>query len=160
MTKKVKTNALRQLDKAKVTYEIYTYDVSDGQIDGIAVAGKTGQPADHVYKTLVTKQDDLYVFVIPVTTELDLKKAAKAAGVKKLELLPVKELLPKTSYIRGGCSPVGMKKSYPTYIDARAVQLDYIVVSAGQQGIQMKLQPEQLAEVTRASFQDVIKDED
>jgi len=130
------------------------YNVEDGQIDGVSVAQKTGEPVETVYKTLVTTAGPgkLYVFVIPVAEELSLKSAAKAAGEKKLEMLHVKELLSNTGYIRGGCSPVGMKKQYPTFIHAAAEQLQIIVVSAGKQGLQMKLNPNDLKKVVGATY--------
>lgn len=157
MTKKIKTNALRKLDQQRMSYEIFTYD-ADGGIDGITVAAKIGEPVETVYKTLVTHSgQELFVFVIPVAAELDLKKAAAAVGVKKLELLPVKELLSKTGYIRGGCSPVGMKKQYATVIDASAEGLAAIIVSAGQIGIQMKIAVTLLLTVVNGTLKDVIK---
>lgn len=154
-----KTNAVRILDKEKIAYEIMEYDVNDGQIDGVSVAEKTGQSTEMVYKTLVTKagERELYVFLLPVALELDLKKAAKAAGVKKLDMLPLKDLTVETGYIRGGCSAVGMKRKYPTIIDATAKDLDYMIVSAGRPGAQMKLKPNDLAKVTEAKFVDLVK---
>ncbi len=157
MTKKIKTNALRKLDQQRMSYEIFTYDAGGG-IDGITVAAKIGEPVETVYKTLVTHSgQELFVFVIPVAAELDLKKAAAAVGVKKLELLPVKELLSKTGYIRGGCSPVGMKKQYATVIDTSAEGLAAIIVSAGQIGIQMKIAVTSLLTVVNGTLKDVIK---
>ncbi len=157
MTKKIKTNALRKLDQQRMSYEIFIYDAGGG-IDGITVAAKIGEPVETVYKTLVTHSgQELFVFVIPVAAELDLKKAAAAVGVKKLELLPVKELLSKTGYIRGGCSPVGMKKQYATVIDTSAEGLAAIIVSAGQIGIQMKIAVTSLLTVVNGTLKDVIK---
>lgn len=157
--KAVKTNAVRLLEKEGITYELMEYDVSDGQIDGVSVAEKTGQPVDAVYKTLMTKADakELFVFLLPVAKELDLKKAARAAGVKKLDMLPLKDLTKETGYVRGGCSPVGMKRKYPTIINASAEELPEIIVSAGKPGLQMKLATETLAETVNASFQDIVK---
>lgn len=153
-----KTNAMRILDGKKITYDILTYDVNDGKVDGVAVAGKIQRPIQSVYKTLVTHQgNNLYVFVIPVAEELDLKKAAKAAGEKKLEMLPVKDILKWTGYIRGGCSPIGMKKLYQTFIDSKANQLKEIVVSAGKIGLQVELEPQSLADTINAQFVDLIK---
>ncbi|KAA1039669.1 Cys-tRNA(Pro) deacylase [Macrococcus equipercicus] len=158
MTKKIKTNALRQLDQQHMDYTIFTYDVEDGQIDGISVASKINQPAAAVYKTLVTHMgQELFVFVIPVAAELDMKKAARAAGVKKLELLPVKELLSKTGYVRGGCSPVGMKKRLPTIVDASAAEQETIIVSAGQLGVQVRLSLSALLTVTNGRTADVLR---
>lgn len=149
-----KTNAVRQLDQNGIHYELIEYNVDDGQIDGVTVAQKTAQPVETVYKTLVTTAGPgkIYVFVIPVAGELNLKAAAKAAGEKKLEMLHVKDILPNTGYIRGGCSPVGMKKLYPTFIHSAAEDLETIVVSAGKQGLQMKLRPADLKKVVRATY--------
>ncbi|GGA27784.1 Cys-tRNA(Pro) deacylase [Paenibacillus physcomitrellae] len=151
-----KTNAMRLLDKSQIPYETLNYDHEDGQIHGTAVAEKIGRPQESVFKTLVAHQSgqisQICVFVIPVAEELDLKKAAKAAGAKKIEMLPVKDLLKWTGYIRGGCSPVGMKKLYPTFIDASAEGLKIIAVSAGRIGTQMELNPQQLAEQVKAVF--------
>lgn len=148
-----KTNAMRLLDKTKTPYEIHAYDPEDGQIHGTAVAEKIGKPPEKVFKTLVAHQGAaIFVFVIPVAAELDLKLAAKAAGVKKVEMLPLKDLLNRTGYIRGGCSPVGMKKLYPTFLDSSAEDLDTILVSAGKIGLQMELAPLALAEQVKGKF--------
>ncbi|QUW21091.1 Cys-tRNA(Pro) deacylase [Sporosarcina sp. Marseille-Q4063] len=157
--KAAKTNAVRILDGENIDYELMEYDVSDGQVDGVSVAQKTDQAVETVYKTLVTKagEKELFVFLLPVALELDLKKAAKAAGVKKLEMLPLKDLTKETGYIRGGCSAIGMKRKYPTFIDANALALDKIIVSAGRPGVQMKLSPEDLREVSEAIFIDIVK---
>lgn len=153
-----KTNAMRMLDAKKIEYEVFAYDNEDGQIHGTAVAEKIGKPAETVFKTLVSHSGaNLYVFVIPVAEELDLKKAAKAAGEKKIEMLPVKDLQKWTGYIRGGCSPVGMKKLYPTFIDSSAERLDTVAVSAGKIGQQMAVSPQLLAEVINAKYRDLIK---
>lgn len=153
-----KTNALRLLETRNIGYEVLLYDNEDGQVHGTAVAEKVGRPAEQVFKTLVAHSgNNLYVFVIPVGEELDLKKAAKAAGEKKIEMLPMKELLKWTGYVRGGCSPVGMKKLYPTFIHEDAVLLPLMAVSAGKIGMQMELAPEPLAEITGAQFVDLIK---
>ncbi|ANS73426.1 aminoacyl-tRNA deacylase [Paenibacillus yonginensis] len=155
-----KTNAMRQLDKSNIPYEVLSYEHEDGQIHGTAVAEKIGRPQESVFKTLVAHQgSQIYVYVIPVAEELDLKKAAKAAGVKKIEMLPVKDLLKWTGYIRGGCSPVGMKKLYPTFIDASAEGLENIAVSAGRIGTQIELNPQQLAAQVKAKFIPLIKGE-
>ncbi len=154
-----KTNAMRILDKNKVTYEIHEYDNEEGQIHGAAVAEKINKPAKIVFKTLVThSKQDLFVFVIPVAEELDLKKAAKAAGEKKIEMLPMKELQQWTGYIRGGCSPVGMKKMFPTFIDQSAAHLEKMLVSAGKVGLQMELNPQNLKEIVSAVFIDLTSD--
>ncbi|UQZ37254.1 Cys-tRNA(Pro) deacylase [Paenibacillus sp. PK3_47] len=153
-----KTNALRMLEAKGITYEIHFYDNEDGAIHGTAVAEKIGRPPESVFKTLVAHSgSNLYVFVIPVAEELDLKKAAKAAGEKKIEMLPVKDLLKWTGYIRGGCSPVGMKKLYPTFIHSSAEELGTIAVSAGKIGMQMELTPGELAGMVNAKFSDLIK---
>lgn len=153
-----KTNAMRILDGKKIAYDIMTYDADDGMINGTAVAEKINRSQEVVFKTLVAHKDkSLYVFVIPVAEELDLKKAAKAAGEKKLEMLPVKELQKWTGYIRGGCSPVGMKKNYPTFIDHSANGLNKIVVSAGKIGMQIEIEPQLLAESVSAKFLELTK---
>lgn len=153
-----KTNALRILDKEKVEYNIITYNVKDSKIDGESIAEKIGRAPEFVYKTLVThNKGNLFVFVIPVVEELDLKEAAKVVGEKKVEMLPLKDLQKHTGYIRGGCSPVGMKKLYPTYIDVSAEQLSTIIVSAGKIGMQMEVNPKDLAKVTKAEFVEVLK---
>ncbi|KGE17431.1 Cys-tRNA(Pro) deacylase [Paenibacillus wynnii] len=153
-----KTNAMRILDTKKISYEILSYDNEDGKIHGTAVAEKIGREPESVFKTLVSHSGpNLYVFVIPVAEELDLKKAARAAGEKKIEMLPVKDLLKWTGYIRGGCSPLGMKKLYPTFIDSSAEPLDKIAVSAGRIGLQMELAPLLLADTVTAKFTELIK---
>lgn len=151
---KVKTNAMRILDTQKVPYEILTYDSKDGKIDGVAVAGKIGRDPAQVYKTLVVvgTSKDLYVFVIPVEEELDMKKAAREAGEKSVEMLPVKDIQKYTGYIRGGCSPIGMKKNYPTFLDSSAQELETIIVSAGKIGFQVELAPEQLLNISRGKY--------
>ena len=153
---KVKTNAIRLLDQKKISYELLTYEVDD-QLDGITVATKINYPVEVVYKTLVTRGNskNIYVFVIPVATELDLKKAAKVVGEKKLDMIAVSEINGLTGYIRGGCSPVGMKKVYPTVIDVTAQQLDYFIVSGGKIGLQMKLNPKDLEKVITLRFEKV-----
>ncbi|MBW4080304.1 Cys-tRNA(Pro) deacylase [Paenibacillus sp. S150] len=153
-----KTNAMRILDTRKIAYKVHVYDNGDGQIHGTAVAEKMGLPPETVFKTLVAHSGaNLYVFVIPVAEELDLKKAAKAAGEKKIEMLPVKDLLKWTGYVRGGCSPVGMKKLYPTFIDSSAGTLAAMGVSGGKIGMQIELAPEQLAGAVSAGFCDLLK---
>lgn len=161
MTKAAKTNAMRLLDQKKIPYQVFTYDSEDGRIDGLAVAEKVGKDPDGVYKTLVAQGSGakIYVFVIPVADELDLKKAAKACGEKKLEMLQVKEILKWTGYIRGGCSPVGMKKLYPTFVDFKAEELESIIVSGGKIGVQVELSVQDLCRVTNAKVEDVVKGE-
>lgn len=155
----VKTNAVRILEREEITYTLIEYDISDGQIDGISVAKKTGQSEELVFKTLVTKANgqELFVFLLPVMQELDLKKAARAANVKKLDMLPLKDLLKETGYVRGGCSAVGMKRKSPTFIDDSAKELKEIIISAGKPGVQMKLKPKALQKVTEASFYNLVK---
>ncbi|WP_018661314.1 Cys-tRNA(Pro) deacylase [Heyndrickxia acidiproducens] len=157
MAKVAKTNAMRLLDTHNIPYGMLSYDHEDGKIDGLSVATKIGQPLEKVYKTLVTQGNsrNLYVFVIPVAAELDLKKAAKAAGEKKIEMIHVKDIRKYTGYIRGGCSPIGMKKSYPTFIDESAGQLDEIIVSAGKIGTQIILTPQNLLAAADAQFADL-----
>ncbi|MFP5114315.1 Cys-tRNA(Pro) deacylase [Bacillaceae bacterium C204] len=154
-----KTNAMRILDAKKIRYDMLTYDNKDGKIDGVSVAEKIGKDPKEVYKTLVAQgaSKNVYVFVIPVLEELDLKKAAKAAGEKNIEMLPVKDIQKWTGYIRGGCSPIGMKKEYKTFIDEQAKLLDTIIVSGGKIGIQMVLDPVRLTEVTKADIVPVTK---
>lgn len=153
---KVKTNAIRLLDQKKVSYELLTYEVGD-QLDGITVAAKINYPVEVVYKTLITRgtSKQVYVFVIPVAAELDLKQAAKVVSEKKLEMIAVSEINGLTGYVRGGCSPVGMKKVYPTVIDVTAENLDYFIVSGGKIGLQMKLNPKDLQNVIHLSFEKV-----
>lgn len=149
-----KTNAVRILDQQKVDYELMEYEVSDGQVDGITVAAKIGHPVSIVFKTLVARASiqKLYVFVIPVAKELDLKAAAKVVGEKKIEMLHVKDLLSNTGYIRGGCSPIGMKKLYPTIIDISAKEQGSIFVSAGKIGMQMHVAVEDLLKLTKGKL--------
>ena len=154
----LKTNALRILDKEKIPYVIHTYEASEA-VDGVTVAAKLGQPVERVFKTLVTKGKDTYfVFVIPAAKELDLKKAAKAVGEKAVEMIPVKDINKVTGYIRGGCSPVGMKKQYITVLDASAEGEDTMIVSAGRIGLQMEVSPKELAALIQAHLSPITKD--
>ncbi|TDM40516.1 Cys-tRNA(Pro) deacylase [Macrococcoides goetzii] len=160
MSKKVKTNALRKLDQKKISYETFTYSIEDDQVDGITVANKIGQPVEEVYKTLVLQgKNSHYVAVIPVEATLNIKAISKVVGEKKLEMLAVKNLEKTTGYIRGGCSPVGMKKQFPTVIDASAQVHEKIIVSAGQIGIQMKVNVDELIKLINAKVSP-ITDED
>lgn len=154
----VKTNALRILDQKKIEYDMFQYENRDGKIDGMSVAEKIGQDQRLVFKTLVTSSGSgaIYVFVIPVDSELDLKKAAKVSGEKKIEMLPMKDIQKSTGYIRGGCSPVGMKKQYRTYIDESAKNKEKIIVSAGKIGVQMKLKVEDLLTAVNGELAEVI----
>ena len=147
-----KTNVMRILDKAKITYKAHTYDHSDGAIDGAAVAEKMGQNPEQVFKTLVTKGAgrDYYVFVVPVLKELDLKRAAKSVGEKHVEMIHVKDINKVTGYIRGGCSPIGMKKQFVTVFDKSAENIETIIVSAGKIGYQIELAPKDLIELVGA----------
>ncbi|MDE7252425.1 MAG: Cys-tRNA(Pro) deacylase [Acetatifactor sp.] len=153
----VKTNAMRILDKHKIAYEVLTYQCEEF-IDGVHVADQLGQPYEISFKTLVTvgKTGDYYVFVLPVDKELDLKKAARCAGEKSLEMLHVKDINKVTGYIRGGCTPIGMKKLYPTFIHESAKAHDKIFVSGGQLGVHIYLNPLELSKVVNAQFADII----
>lgn len=157
--KEIKTNAMRALERAKVAYTPHEYD-PEGGIDGVHVASVLGIDPARVFKTLVTqgKSRVYFVFVIPVAQELDLKKAARAAGEKAVEMLPVKDLLPVTGYVRGGCSPVGMKKAFPTFLHESALTQQRILVSAGKIGHQVEVEPGALAALVRARFADLIAD--
>lgn len=153
-----KTNAMRMLEKEKVAYTFHEYPHDDGAVDGLAVAGKLGQDPARVFKTLVTQGASraFYVFVIPVAAELDLKKAARAVGEKSVTMLHVADLLKTTGYIRGGCSPVGMKKRFVTVVDASAKNWPTIMVSAGRIGAQVELRPADLLAVTGAAWGELV----
>jgi len=141
-----KTNVMRILDQAKIPYRYYFYDHEDGKIDGVSVAHKLGQNVEQVFKTLVTRgaSRDYFVFVIPVALELNLKAAAKSVGEKSVEMIHVDEINKVTGYIRGGCSPVGMKKQFKTVIDSSCEKLPAIIVSAGKIGTQVEVAPQDL----------------
>ncbi|MCI6887895.1 MAG: Cys-tRNA(Pro) deacylase [Lachnospiraceae bacterium] len=145
---------MRLLDAAGIAYRTQEYEVDENDLSGVHVAQQIGEDPDMVFKTLVLKGEKTGYLVccIPVAEELDLKKAAKAAGDKKVEMLPMKELLPTTGYIRGGCSPIGMKKKFPTYIEETAMLFDEIAVSAGVRGAQIILNPEDLRKYVGAEF--------
>lgn len=151
-----KTNVMRLLDAAGLSYGSYCYADTDA-VSGTEVAAVLGQDSEQVFKTLVTVGHSraYYVFVIPVEAELNLKKAAAAAGEKSIEMIRMKELLPLTGYIHGGCSPIGMKKPFPTFIEETACLLDTMIFSAGKIGYQVELPPEQLAELIGARFADL-----
>lgn len=151
-TKINKTNAARLLDKAKIKYELIPYKVDEEHLAATHVAEQLGEDIARVFKTLVLRGDKTGVFVcvIPGDAEVNLKLAAKASGNKSAELIHMKELLPTTGYIRGGCSPIGMKKPFPTYIHATCTAFDFIYVSAGMRGLQMKLAPADLIDFTGA----------
>ncbi len=141
-----KTNAMRQLDAAKIPYEVLTYEVDENDLSGVHIAAQIGLPLDMVFKTLVAKGDKTghLVFCIPVASEIDLRTAASLTGNKKIEMVHVKDLLALTGYIRGGCSPIGMKKKFPTYFDASAANHERITVSAGVRGAQLLIDREAL----------------
>lgn len=158
--KQQKTNAIRLVERENIPFTVIEYETDDQLLDGVSVAEKTNQSVETVFKTLVTRAADqsIHIFIIPVAEELQLKKAAKAAGVKKLDLLPLQLLTKETGYIRGGCSPVGMKKQYPTYIDHSAERFEEIVVSAGRPGLQMKVSPSDLGRLTDGLFTSLCTD--
>ena len=153
-----KTNAVRILDSHNISYSLNTYEVDENDLTGTTVALKIGADPDSVFKTLVAEGDKTgnLVFCIPTTQELNLKKAAVVSGNKKVELIKVKDLLNLTGYIRGGCSPIGMKKKFPAYIDETAQLFEQIYVSAGIRGMQVKVAPAQLASLIEAQFCDLI----
>ena len=155
--KEEKTNVMRTLEQKKIPYTAHSYD-PDGPIDGVSVAQTLGQPAERVFKTLVTKAASgaYYVFDIPVAENLDLKKAAKAVGEKSIAMLPQKELLGLTGYVHGGCSPVGMKKQFPTVFHKTALGYDTVCVSAGKIGAQVECDPKALIDMLRAKTADII----
>ena len=154
-----KTNVMRLLDQKKVKYTGHHYEAPNGAVDGVSVAAAVGKDVSQVFKTLVTrgasKKND--VFVVPVAMELDLKAAAKAAGEKSIEMIRQAELLPLTGYVHGGCSPLGMKKQFPTFIDASAQEQETMMVSAGKIGAQVELKPDDLATLARARFAPIAK---
>ena len=154
-----KTNAVRLVQQAGIPVREEFYEFDENDLNGNHAAEAIGKPAEEVFKTLVARGErtGINVFCIPVCFELDLKKAAKAAGDKNMAMIPVKELLSLTGYIRGGCSPVGMKKKYPTFMDETAQLYDEIAVSAGARGHQMLLNPEDLARLVAAKFVDLIQ---
>ena len=156
--KENKTNAMRILDKNKIPYRIKTYEC-DEFIDGIHIADKNGDPYDRSFKTLVTvgKTGGYYVFVIPIDREIDLKKAAKEVGEKSVEMIRVKDINAVTGYIRGGCTPLGMKKLYPTVIHNSAKDFDEIIISGGRLGMQILLNANDLVKTVDGKFADVIK---
>ena len=166
MAKAIKTNVLRHLDAAKIPYETREYDVSDENYDGKLVSAKVGLPAEMIYKTLVLTGDkspvgsksQYLVCVIPVEMELNLKAVARATGNKSVAMLPQKDLLPLTGYLRGGCSPIGMKTLFPTYIQADAQELERISVSAGVRGCQVILAVDALMSCTKAKFAELCRE--
>jgi len=157
MKKIDKTNAARLLDAANVKYELIPYEVDENDLGAQHIADLLQEDIDQVFKTLVLHGDKTghLVCVIPGAEEVDLKKAARVSGNKKVDLIPMKELLPTTGYIRGGCSPVGMKKPFPTYMDETCILYDYIYVSAGVRGLQFKIDPQALATFVGAEIVDL-----
>lgn len=155
----IKTNAIRLLDGQKIKYNLYEYEAPEGFLDGVSVAEATGKPMEQVFKTLVTvgHSKSNYVFCIPVAEELDLKKAAKAAGEKKVEMILARDITKTTGYIKGGCSPIGMKKKFPTFIHETMQLYDKVCVSGGKVGLQLEIAPEDLQKVTGCEFVDLIK---
>lgn len=158
-----KTNAARLLDKAGIPYKLVPYEVDENDLSATHVADTLGEDVAMVFKTLVLHGDRTgggghFVCVIPGAEEVDLKKAAKAAGMKKAEMIPMKELLPLTGYIRGGCTAIGMKKPFPVYFHSTATGFDRIFVSAGQRGLQLELSPSDLIGYVKGEVADLIKD--
>lgn len=162
MAKSTKTNAMRLLDKAGVAYSALTYHVDENDLAATHVAEQLGEDINQVFKTLVLRGErtGLFVCVIPGTKEVDLRKAARAAGDKKAEMIAMKELLGATGYIRGGCSPIGMKKPLPTFFDSSALRHDFIFVSAGVRGMQLRMHPQELIDFTGATTTSLVKDND
>ena len=152
-----KTNAARLLDQLKIPYDLIEYEVDENDLGAAHIANQLGQPIERLFKTLVLKGDrnGLFVCVIPGADEVDLKKAAKATGNKKCDLIPMKELLPTTGYIRGGCSPIGMKKALPTYFHESITTYDKVYCSAGQRGLQFCLSPADLIKAAHGTVCDL-----
>lgn len=153
-----KTNVARLLDKAKISYELVPYEVDENDLSATHVAAQLGEEIDVVFKTLVLHGDKsgYFVCMVPGAGEVDLKKAAKASGNKKCDLIPLKDLLPLTGYIRGGCSPIGMKKHFPTYFHETVTNHENVYVSAGQRGLQIKIAPNDLIKEAQATLADLI----
>ncbi len=156
----IKTNVMRILEKEKTEYTAHQYPHGNEAVDGITVANLLNQNPEHVFKTLVTKgsKGDYFVFVIPVEKELDLKKCAKSVGEKSVEMIAVKDITKVTGYVRGGCSPLGMKKQYKTTFHITATEIPRIIVSAGKIGYQIDLKPDDLIKLSNAQCADIIKD--
>ncbi len=156
-----KTNVMRVLDQKKISYTAHSYPHGDEPVDGVTVAGLIGKDPACVFKTLVLRgaSKNIYVFDIPVAEELDLKKAAKAVGEKSVAMIHVTEITPLTGYVRGGCSPVGMKKQYKTVFDTSALEHDTVVVSAGKIGAQVELDPQALISLVRGTTADIITED-
>lgn len=160
MAKRIeKTNAARLLDRAKIGYELVPYEVDENDLAATHVAEQLGEPIEQVFKTLVLKGDRTghLVCVIPGHCEVDLKKAARASGNKSVAMIPMKELLPTTGYIRGGCTPIGMKKRFPTFLHTTALDFSHIYISAGVRGLQLRIAPPDLVCFTEAEIIDLIE---
>lgn len=152
-----KTNAMRKLDQAKIKYDVLTYDVDENDLSGVHVAETLGVDVDNVYKTLVlTDGQDYFVCVLPVAANLDMKKVARCFNVKSVSMLSLNNLLPLTGYVRGGCSPIGMKKQFPTIFADSVLQKDFILVSAGIRGQQLKLNPQELIKFLHAECAEIL----
>lgn len=160
MKKIAKTNVARLLDQAKISYSLVPYIVDENDLSAGHIAEQLGEDIEQVFKTLVLRGDktEHFVCVVPGEDEVDLKKAAKISGNKKVDLIPMKELLPTTGYIRGGCSPIGMKKPFPTYFHETCILFDYIYVSAGVRGLQLKINPDDLVKYVGATVCDLVSD--
>lgn len=160
MSKEVKTNAMRMLDKQKIAYKVNLYDC-DNFIDGVHIADMLAQSYDGSFKTLVTvgKSGEHYVFALPIHRELDLKKAAKVVGEKSVEMIHVKDIFALTGYIRGGCTPLGMKKRFPTVLHESILALDEVIISGGRIGAQIVIAPADLIRATNARTADIVKEE-
>ena len=158
MAKQNKTNAARLLDQQKIAYELISYQVDENDLGAEHIAAQLGEDIQQVFKTLVLLGDKTgyFVCVVPGNNEIDLKKAAKATANKKCDLIPMKELLPLTGYIRGGCSPIGMKKAFPTYYHSSIETFEFVYVSAGVRGLQFKINPHDLIRVSRGQVCDLI----
>ncbi len=156
MAKELKTNAMRFLEKNKIEYKVQTYECEEF-IDGIDTAKKLGQPPEETFKTLIAhgKSGNYYCFLLPVALELDLKKAAKSVGEKSVELLHVKDITKVTGYVRGGCTPIGMKKQFMTVVHNSAEQLPLFFISGGRIGTQIQLSPKELVDSIRGKFEDI-----
>ncbi|MEG1864009.1 MAG: Cys-tRNA(Pro) deacylase [Alistipes sp.] len=159
-TKTDKTNAARLLDRAKIAYELIPYQVDDDHLAATHVAEQLAEPIESVFKTLVLKGDrtGYFICVVPGNHEVDLKAAARVSGNKKVDLIPMKELLPVTGYIRGGCSPIGMKKQFPTFIHSSVEAQPWIYISAGVRGLQLKLTPSSLIAFARATVAEISRE--
>lgn len=154
-----KTNAARLLDRAGINYNLVPYEVDENHLEATHVAEELGEDIKRVFKTLVLEGEraGYFVCVVPGDAEVDLKKAAKAAGAKKVDLIPMKQLLPLTGYVRGGCTSIGMKKPFPTFIHESALEFETIFISAGQRGLQIEIAPDDLAGYVGAKITDLIK---